>query len=92
MSERPFEIREDLRAITPYRAPQVEEDSAVAVHDRLGQPGRARREQDVQRVIEGNGFEGERSGRGGECAARLGNDDGFHAGLDELPAGYGAPT
>ena len=30
----------------------LEQDPAVAVHDRLGQPGRAGREQDVERVVE----------------------------------------
>ena len=38
----------------------LEEDPAVAVDDRLGQPGRPRREQHVQRVVERDRLDGER--------------------------------
>ena len=42
----------------------LEEDPAVAVDDRLRQPGRARRVEDVQRVRERHGLELERAGLG----------------------------
>jgi hypothetical protein len=38
----------------------LDEDAAVAVHDRLRQAGGAGRVEDVQRVVERDGLEGER--------------------------------
>ncbi len=68
-----------------------EEDAAVAVDDRLGQPGGPRREQHVQRVVERDAVEGERPGLGEQrrpgdrprdgvdglgLGAQIGHDDG----------------
>ena len=39
----------------------LEQDAAVAVHDGLGQTGRARRVEDVERVVEAHLLEGERA-------------------------------
>ena len=59
--------REPLESVSGTEVPakcvvlqMLDEDAAVAVHDRLRQPRRARREEHVQRVREGNGLELER--------------------------------
>ena len=44
----------------------LEQDPAVAVHDRLWQAGRSRAEEHVQRVVEGDRLEDELSGLGSQ--------------------------
>ena len=46
----------------------LQQDAAVAVHDRLREPGRSGAEEHVQRVVEGDSLESEVSGLGGELA------------------------
>ncbi len=46
--------------VQPQRLEVLDDHATVAVHDRLRDAGRARREQDVQRMIERNGLDVER--------------------------------
>ena len=50
----------------------LDEDAAVTVHDRLRQPGRARREEHVEGVVERHGLELERPGLAQQIAPAVG--------------------
>jgi hypothetical protein len=80
-------------ALQSERLEVFDGDAAVPVHDRLGQAGGARREQDVQRLVEGDAGELQRAGFGHEVGPGRGPvdrggalvevgqpDDGAHAG------------